>query len=471
MDALGKQLQEVGLNEAALAEIVGPASSGEDVPLVLNRYRTGDPRAALVRLFVLGDPVARDLLPVSADALADAGLVELDGETATARFRLAPFAGLLVAHDGSGAGVDQVTGVNAASRTLATLTVRRPVERALEIGTGSGVQALLCARHAETVVATDVNVRALEYTEIGARLNGLPLELRQGSLFEPVEGETFDLVVANPPFVISPDHDFLFRDSGLPGDSICREVVRGAAAHLRPGGFATVLCNWICRNPTEPWETLVEWVDGLECDALLVSHGTADPFHYASRWNEPVRSDPERYAAAVGRWLDYYERETIAAIGFGAVILRGRQGQGWVRGLAAQIPALGSAGDHILRLFAATDHLGALEHEEALLDERFALVRGHRLDQTLVYTGEYDVAGVSMSLAAGVGLVGSIEPEALPLLFALTPDQPLREIAAQSGVDPALALVAVRRLYELGLIERYAPDTARSDNRGACPAG
>jgi hypothetical protein len=459
MEALGRELQRAGLNELALAELVGPAASGDDVPLVLDRYRGGDPRAALLRLFVLGEPVARESLPLAADALADAGLVELDGDRVTARVRLTPFAGLLIAHDADAAGADWVTGVNAASRTLATLTVRRPVERALEIGTGSGVQALLAARHARTVVATDVNPRALEHTALGSGLNGLPLDLRLGSLFEPVEGETFDLIVANPPFVISPDREFVFRDSDLPGDAVCREVVRGAAAHLRPGGFATVLCNWICTTAEERWQALVPWVEGLECDALLVSHGAVEPFHYASRWNTPLRSDPGRYAAAVGRWLDYYERERIAAIGVGAVILRGRSGPGWVRGFAAPQPALGAAGEHILRLFAAADHLAELGDEAALLDERFGLVHGHRLDQTLVYDGGYGIADVTLSLPAGVGLVGRVAPEALPLLFALAPDRPLRAIAAEADVPAGDALDAVRHLYELGLLERRHPRT------------
>src|SRR5262249_1450255 len=151
-----------------------------------------------------------------------------------------------------------------------------------------------------------------------------------GSLFEPVSGESFDLIVANPPFVISPDSDFVFRDSELPGDAICREIVRGAALHLRPGGFATVLCNWVCRTREERWEPLAAWVEGLGCDSLLLCHGAIDPLRYASRWNQPLRSDPVAYASAVTRWLDYYEREGIVGIGFGAVILRGREdGPGW----------------------------------------------------------------------------------------------------------------------------------------------
>jgi len=448
MDELGLELQRAGLNEFALAELFGQAWTSDDVPLVLDRYRSSDPRAALVRAFVLGERVAPDSLPVPADALVAAGLLDLDDRGAVARVRLTPFAGLLVAHEVQAADANFVTGVNAASRTLATLTVRRPVERALDLGTGCGVEALLAARHAREVVATDINPRALEYAALGARLNGLALDLREGSFFEPVEGELFDLIVANPPFVVSPDSEFVYRDSGLPGDAVCREVVRGAAAHLRPGGYATVLCNWICRTRQERWEPLVEWIDGLDCDALLLAHGAVEPLRYASRWNEPLRPDPGAYAAAVGRWLDYYERDGIVGIGIGAVILRGREGPGRVRGFTAPRPAAGSASNHILRLFAASDHDG-----DDLLDDRVALVSGHRLDQTLVYGEEYSVADVTMSLAEGVGLVADIDPEVLPLLFELTPAQTVRAAAAAADLEAADVVPTIRRLLEYGLLE------------------
>ena len=453
MDELGRKLQQAGLNELVLAELFGGAWTSDDVPLVLDRYRAGDPRAALVRVFVLGERVASDSLPLPAEVLAEAELLELDGENAVARVRLTPVGDLLIVHDADGADPQFVTGVSAASRTLATLTVRRPFERALDLGTGSGVEALLAARHGQTVVATDINPRALEYAALSARLNGLSLDLREGSLFDPVAGETFDLIVANPPFVVSPDTQLIYRDSSLPGDSICREVVRGAATHLRPGGFATVLCNWICRTPEERWEPLAPWVEGLDCDALLVAHGAIDPLHYASRWNEPLRKDLDAYSRAVGRWLDYYERDGIAAIGIGAVILRGRVGPGWVRGLTAPRPATGSASDHILRLFSATDRLARLRDNAELLDERFGLVRGHRLDQTLVYGDEYEVAGVTMSLAEGVGLVADIEAEVLPLLFELSPEETVRTAAAAADLEPMDVVPAVRRLLEHGLLD------------------
>jgi hypothetical protein len=207
-------------------------------------------------------------------------------------------------------------------------------------------------------------------------------------------------------------------------------------------------------RPTETWQPIMPWVEGLSCDTMLISHGVIAPLRYAARWNEPLRKDPAAYAAAVSRWLDYYDREGVSGIGIGAVVLRGRDGPGWVRGLDAPRPATGAAGEHIVRLFEATDRLAGLERDDELLDDRLSLVRGHRLDQSLVFDAEYEIADVTMSLAEGIGLAAAIEPEVLPLLFELAPGRTARDAAAAAGVPAADAVPTIRRLLELGLLDQ-----------------
>ena len=99
---------------------------------------------------------------------------------------------------------DYVLGVSPASTSLAQMTMRTPVDSALDLGTGCGVQSLHLARHARRVVATDVNPRALQLSRLTAALNQVEVDIRDGSLYEPVAGERFDLVVTNPPYVMSP---------------------------------------------------------------------------------------------------------------------------------------------------------------------------------------------------------------------------------------------------------------------------
>ena len=104
---------------------------------------------------------------------------------------------------------------------------------------------MLAARHAERVVGVDVNPHALSCAGLSQRLSGVDnVTWVQGDWFEPVRGQRFDLVVANPSVIITPDNAVLWRDSADGGEALSRRLVRESAEHLNEGGFATVLCHW-----------------------------------------------------------------------------------------------------------------------------------------------------------------------------------------------------------------------------------
>jgi methylase of polypeptide subunit release factors len=458
LESLTSELAAAGFDETAVLEAVRGAANAEAAALNIRRRARSDPLARLLALLVLGDPVGLEDAPRVAAQLAAADLIEHRGEFIHARARLTPHEGLLVAHDlDQRAGdAEYVPGVNNAARTLASLTVREPVERALDVGTGCGIQALLAARHSRDVVATDVSARALGYADLNRRLNGAKIVLRQGSWFEPVVDDTFELIVANPPFVISPESRYVFRDSGRERDTVSREVVRGAAAHLAEGGYATVLCNWACGRGEHWSRPLESWTEGIGCDALLLGDEPVDPLHYASRWNEPLRGERTRFEQTVERWLDYYEAQGIAALGIGAVVLRRRSGENWRCAYDLAAPVGGNAGPHLLRLFRARD---LSLSDTALLDSRFALVPGHRLHQELVYETGYALRHVTMTLDEGVGLVAPVDVTALEVLFALDPERPLGAAIAAVDAEPASVIPAFRRLYELGFVSRLPRET------------
>src|SRR5262249_6526651 len=272
-----------------------------------------------------------------ASALERDGVLEqVDAGSLRATLKLVPHGDLLIASDRDDdgpTGSDWVAGMHPPSVTLAKLTVRRKVERALDVATGTGIQALLASRHADTVVATDVNPRALAFAALNARLNGMSnIELREGSYFDPVEGESFDLVTCNPPYVISPESRFAYRDSGLAGDTVSREVVQAAPRHLREGGVAHILVSWA--HPRDDWSSVLEeWVRGGGCDAWLLYCGSDDPITHSAEWLRPVaRHEPDEFAEALGRWLGYLDGLGIEAIAHDAVILRRRDGgANWTR--------------------------------------------------------------------------------------------------------------------------------------------
>lgn len=186
---------------------------------------------------------------------------------------------------------------------MANLTPRLPIGRALDLGTGCGLQALLIPNHADQVIATDLNSRAAEATELNARRNGINnIEVRQGDLYEPVTGERFDLIVANPPYVVSPDSRFLYRDGGGRGGGICSRIVRGLPQHLRPAGYAVVQAQWPLRRGENWWATPKDWTDGAELDLWLIGHGWASPEAYARVWLSEGAGKAGAAGGDVQRW-------------------------------------------------------------------------------------------------------------------------------------------------------------------------
>ncbi len=352
-----ERIQErLGTSDRSLAE-------GPDLPVYLRRLGEADPLSVLLRVVLLDTPVAaadaeRLLGRHSLGLLERAGLLERNEDgLVDGTVRVVPHEHLLIASDRFSAGhADHVAAVHGPSATLAHLTVRRPVARALDVGTGNGIQSLLAAVHAERVVATDVNQRALSFGAFNAALNGIDnVEFRHGSFFEPVAGEHFDLVIANPPYVISPESSLLFRDSGLPKDAVSEQVVRTLPAHLAEGGYGSVMVSWV-QESDDATARPAAWVEGSGCDALLLHTGSDEPLRIAAQWNRDLRSDAEAYAAAIDRWLEYFAAEGIEQIAFGCVVLRRRtataERPNWVRATRMPTLRLEPSGAQLEQIFA-----------------------------------------------------------------------------------------------------------------------
>ncbi|MEJ7833428.1 MAG: methyltransferase [Nocardioides sp.] len=344
-------LRGAGFTYDGVAAVLGPEahaalSRNETTP---GRRRTtgGTPVETLVRLFPLQTtvPLSRSdaALPGLVDQMCAEGILEQSVGEVVARLDCRPYAAdddelwvvsdLTPGLDGGPLQVraDHVLGISPASTSLAQLTIRDDVDSALDLGTGCGVQALHLARHARRVVATDVNKRALWTTQFNAALNGVStgstgegVEVRDGSFFEPVAGEQFDLIATNPPFVISPGNGerLVYRDSGLPGDQVVEDIVRWAPGHLTDGGWCQILANWVIHTDT-PWdERLAGWLDA-DCDALVVQREVVDPAAYVELWlKDAGQHGRPGYLERYDTWLSWFEEQRIEGVGFGWINLR-----------------------------------------------------------------------------------------------------------------------------------------------------
>lgn len=353
-------------------------------------HLAASPLATLIRLFMLGDEVPADQVDVAlasgAAGLRTLGLAEPGSapDRVRAALDLRPYA-----EDGAppwwvvsdlGEQVtgrpltpDYVLGVGQASLTLAAVTPRPRVARALDLGVGCGVQSLHLTQHCEEVVATDLSERALRLAQLSFALSGVEVECRTGDLLAPVAGEQFDLIVSNPPFVITPRDagvpTFTYRDGGRAGDEIVRTLVTNVGSHLSPGGVFVALGNWEVRasDGVDDWTaSLTEWLDharddlGNPLDAWVIQRELSDPTAYAGLWSRDGGADQASRDGFVRAWLDDFAAREVSAIGMGVIMLR-RPGPGTraVRRLEHRDePLPDDLGAHLLACLSAHDRLG-----------------------------------------------------------------------------------------------------------------
>ena len=475
---LAQALEHASFTADGVAAHLGPAATealyrGEP-GVVRQACRDGSRMSGLIRFFLLREPMSAESLaellsPTLALALVDAHLAALTpaGEVQVAldvRPHIIAGENRLILSDLDASvtqhvpGPDHVLGVGSASLSLLSATPCSPVDRVLDLGTGSGVQAVAQSGCAENVVATDVHPRALELAEATLAANGIDnVELRRGAWFEPVDGERFDRIVANPPFVVGlPEVGHVYRDSGLWLDDASKLVVGTAPQHLAAGATAHILASWVhCVNGT--WQSRVaSWLPPTGVSAWIVQRDEVDPGMYVSTWLRDESIDPRSREGVerTQRWLEHFAAEEVRAVGFGWVFLReiGDAPSEVTAETLAQ-PFTDPLGPEVEEYFTRMDWLRGRSHTE-VLDARYLVRPGLALEEVSVADTE-----TGMGFVPRVTRVTRTEGPR----FSHEIDQTLRSVLA--GLNPrGLSLGDVVGLWAAshGLGDADADDLAQS---------
>lgn len=415
-----------------------------DLPLMLFRTRQLRPLDVLIRLFLINlpvdpQPLADALDPMSVDEWLEAGLLRRDDDGFRSTVKLLPFRGLYLAYDHLGVdrtdlAADHVMGIGRSTLTLANLVMPLADAQSLDLGTGCGTLAFLMSNFSRRVTGVDFNQRAVALSEFNARLNGLGnVEFRAGDMLQPVAGEQFDLVVSNPPFVISPRSQFIYRDSGMEGDGITQKIVREVPEYLREGGFCLILTNWAHMAGTPTAERLQSWFAGTGCDVWALAYETLDTATYASTWIQHSEgTNPQRYAESFDEWLRYYDEQRIEAITGGVIVMRksGRS-SGWF--LQSEMPRqAGPCGPALKEAFERHDFLAAHPDEAAVLGTCFRLSPEVRLQQTCrPQQGGWGVEQVELRIDRGLTATGRIDAFTADLLVTCDGTRTLGELVPE----------------------------------------
>nr|WP_238154350.1 MULTISPECIES: methyltransferase [unclassified Ornithinimicrobium] len=491
---LREDLRRAAYTVEGLDGLLGPVAASalhREQPLPATRATegtAGGAAATLVRCFVLGLPVGSLDLEVALPRTGVGGLLGLglvrrsaDGEgghrvTVRATCDLRPYGTeqetWWVASDLSELAVggplptDHVLGIGGASTTLASWTPRPRVGRALDLGTGCGVQALHLAGHTGERTVTDLSDRALAFARFTLALNGVDADVRHGSLLEPVQGERFDLIVTNPPFVITPRRAdvplYEYRDGGEAGDALVAGLVRDLPDHLEPGGVAQLLANWELRTGEDWRERVGGWLAGTGLDAWVVQREVQDVAEYAETWARDGGHRPGTpgFEVLYAAWLDDFAARGVERVGFGVLTLQrpATVREPWLDLVEVPHPVAAPMGPTILAGLQARTWLA--EHDEDDLLDVAWRVTDDVTEQRVGRPGAVDPAVIQLRQGGGLRRVVRLDTLGAGLVGACDGELTARQLCSglavltEASVDDVVPAVLplLRELVADGLL-------------------
>ena len=441
-----------------------------NMPRLLYKTQEPTPLNTLLRWFWLGitqnrAEAGKQVSNEVVGLLLACGLLSEENGQLAPQAMLMEAAGFLIASDYT-AKIDHedpelVLWPNPTSRLLLRMAIRRHSRMTLDLGAGTGIQAMAAAAHSDRVIATDLSPRAVEFAVFNARLNGISnIEVLAGDGFEPVAGWKFDLIVSNPPFFISPSSKYLFCNNRLELDQLCRKLIRESPEFLEEGGFFEMLCEW-AEVQGESWqERIGSWLRGTGCDGWVVKAYTRDPAEYAEEQIRSTVSNPQRDAESFAEYMDYYRRLGVRFIHGGTIVMRRRSGENWIAmDEITQLPKQ-PFGDAMLEIFAARDFLQNLT-DDALLNVTPRLSPHVRLEQTLERdSGKWRSVSLNLKMSKEFSSTVGVQPLVAEFLSECDGTQSLGDVIAKLSMKVnapreqvrAECSQVVRRLLERGFL-------------------
>jgi methylase of polypeptide subunit release factors len=450
-----------------------PSRRLRTLPLMLDRTREPTVLNILARWFFIGVPaekkLASGLIPEPVlNALLETGALARQAGRLVPAIRITPVEKLLIVSDSaldndSKKPSDLVLWPNPTTGLLSRFTVRNSSRRTLDLGAGCGLQSLEAARHSETVVATDLNAKATLFAAFNARLNGVEnIEFLTGDTFEPVAGQKFDLIVANPPFFITPSKQYMFCDNNMDLDQYCRRLAREAPSYLNDGGWFQMLCEWV-QVEGQPWQDRVsEWLVGSGCDAWVIKGSTADPSTYAhNRFRDSAPYSRAQDNASFAEWMNYYRAQKVEAIHGGMIAMRRRLGSNWIRIDETVVSPRRPFGSAVVQMFANRDFLQEHASDEQMLATRVRISPHAQLDQQFrPLEGQWQHSSSLLRLIEGIPFSLPLQPLVAEFVGSCSGNRTLgesiEELEGKVKASPEQVrrecLGAVRQLMERGFI-------------------
>ena len=166
--------------------------------------------------------------------------------------------------------------------------------RVVDVGCGTGAGGIVAAASGARVVLTDVNAEALRYARINARLAGVDAEIASSDVLASVTG-AFDVVVANPPYMLDGARRTYRDGGGALGEGLSVRIVREALAKLGRGGRLLLYTGVAIVDGVDPFARQI--APRLEKSAAHYDYREVDPDVFGEELESPAYAEVERIAA------------------------------------------------------------------------------------------------------------------------------------------------------------------------------
>lgn len=303
--------------------------------------RIGEPLATLIRLFLQVEHVPRadaekvfDRNTLDAFIALDLLRAEADATAYYTPVFLYPVAGFAIASDlymnptgGQFTPPADVVFPALTSHTLQFLRLisERPAEAALDLCAGSGIGALVLSRHSERAVSSDITRRATHFAHFNRLLNNRKgVEAVCGDLYDSVLGQTFDRIIAHPPYVPAPRTTAIWRDGGETGEVLVQRIIEGAPRALRPGGLLYNLSLGIDTREALFEERVRGWLGAAESEFDIIF-----AVHHETSTQKVIKGVLEKNealgAADISRLERAFKEIGTTNLAVGALVMRRRE--------------------------------------------------------------------------------------------------------------------------------------------------
>ncbi len=290
-------LARTGYSESRVCELLRIEALQQLEPALLPHYDKFLPQQSnlgdLIRLYLLRVALSPERLKTLfgghlLESLIKLGVVHRRGDAWESAVDLCCADGFFIATDhyhklphDIGHDEQPVMGVGRDSVGFLNSAPRYPVKLALDLGTGSGIQALVASRYANEVVGVDVNPRAIRFARFNANLNGIGnARFVLGDLYTPFVNTKFDLISANLFSVANLSSAQSFRDGNAGGEEVLSRIISEAAHYLTERGKLHIVAD--IGNASDYQEKLDRWWSGGPAHKLVLQTADQNQLKFAA---------------------------------------------------------------------------------------------------------------------------------------------------------------------------------------------